>query len=76
VAILLNWWKCFSPILEYMPKDFSADVQAVVAYLDGLYTANDTSKIQTLRGMFNLGTLEVDNFAWACNFSLPFRALY
>ena len=51
-----------------MPKNCSADVQAVVAYLDGLYAANDITKMQMLKETFNLGKLQIDDFAWACKF--------
>ena len=51
-----------------MPKNCSADVQAVVAYLDNLYAANNITKIQMLKETFNLGKLQIDNFVWACKF--------
>ena len=49
-----------------MPQNCSADVQAVVAYLDALYAANDTNEMQMLKETFNLGVLQIDDFAWAC----------
>ena len=58
-----------------MPKNCSADVQAVVAYLDGLYAANDIDKIQMLKETFDLGTLQTDDFAWACKFYFSFHVL-
>ena len=67
-AIFSNFWQYFSPILRHMPKNCSADVQAVVAYLDGLYAANDITKMQMLKETFNLGKLQIDDFAWACKF--------
>jgi hypothetical protein len=49
-----------------MPQNCSSDVQAVIAYLDGMFAANDTAGIQTLKETFGLGDLvHVDDFASA-----------
>lgn len=49
-----------------MPQNCSSDVEAVIAYLDGLYMANDTGGIQILKEAFGLGDLvHVDDFAGA-----------
>ena len=49
-----------------MPQNCSADVEAVIAYLDGMYTNNDTAGIRTLQEAFGLaGLAHVDDFAAA-----------
>jgi hypothetical protein len=59
-----NFYGYFTPILDYMPQNCSSDVQAVIAYLDGMYAVNDTAGIQTLKENFGLGDVEhVDDFA-------------
>jgi hypothetical protein len=49
-----------------MPQNCSSDIQAVIAYLDRMYEANDTAGIQTLQEAFALGDLDhVGDFATA-----------
>ncbi|OJA14041.1 hypothetical protein AZE42_12146 [Rhizopogon vesiculosus] len=64
VEAITNFYGYFTPILDYMPQNCSSDVQAVIAYLDGMYAVNDTAGIQTLKENFGLGDVEhVDDFA-------------
>ncbi|KAG6330296.1 hypothetical protein ID866_8793 [Astraeus odoratus] len=64
VEAITDYWAYFKPIQEYMPQNCSADVQSVIAYLDGLYAVNDTEKLQELKTAFGLGSLShVDDFA-------------
>jgi hypothetical protein len=61
-----DFYDFFTPIREYMPQNCSSDVQVVIAYLDGMYAANDTAGIQTLQEAFALGDLDhVSDFAAA-----------
>jgi hypothetical protein len=56
-----------------MPQNCSSDVEAVIAYLDGMYAANDTTGIQTLKEAFGLGdVVHVDDFASARESLPPF----
>lgn len=64
VEAITDYWAYFKPIQEYMPQNCSADVQSVIAYLDGLYAANDTQGLQDLKSTFGLGGLShIDDFA-------------
>ncbi|KAI6101248.1 peptidase S28 [Pisolithus sp. B1] len=64
VEAITDYWAYFKPIQEYMPQNCSADVQSVIAYLDGLYAANDTHGLQELKSAFGLGGLShIDDFA-------------
>ncbi|KAG2127940.1 serine carboxypeptidase S28-domain-containing protein [Suillus bovinus] len=66
VQTITDYYDYFTPIREYMPQNCSSDVQKVIAYLDGMYAANDIAGIKTLQEAFGLGSLEhVDDFASA-----------
>ena len=55
-----------------MPQNCSADVQAVIAYLDRMYAENNTNALQSLKEAFGLGGLShIDDFAVACMFTCP-----
>ncbi|KAG2351722.1 hypothetical protein BDR07DRAFT_1027150 [Suillus spraguei] len=36
---ITDYYDYFTPIREYMPQNCSSDIQAVIAYLDGMYAA-------------------------------------
>ncbi|KAG1770253.1 peptidase S28 [Suillus occidentalis] len=68
---LSDYYDYFTPIREYMPQNCSSDVQAVIAYLDQMYAANDTAGIKTLQESFALGALDhVGDFATALQYNL------
>lgn len=51
---------------EYMPKNCSSDVQAVIACLDQIYAENNMAAMQSLKAAFGLGYLShIDEFAAA-----------
>jgi hypothetical protein len=56
-----------------MPQNCSSDVEAVISYLDGMYAANNTAGIQTLKEAFGMGDIvHVDDFATARESPLSF----
>ncbi|KAG2085941.1 peptidase S28 [Suillus discolor] len=66
VETITNYYDYFTPIREHMPQNCSSDIQAVIAYLDGMYAAKDTAGIKTLQETFGLGSLDhVADFATA-----------
>ncbi|KAG2039995.1 serine carboxypeptidase S28-domain-containing protein [Suillus americanus] len=66
VETITDYYEYFTPVREYMPQNCSSDVQAVIAYLDKMYMANDTAGIKTLQEAFGLGSLNhVGDFATA-----------
>ncbi|KAG1817240.1 serine carboxypeptidase S28-domain-containing protein [Suillus subaureus] len=70
-AYNVDFYDYFTPIREYMPQNCSSDVQAVIAYLDRMFAANDTAGIQTLKETFGLGdVVHVDDFASALQYNL------
>jgi hypothetical protein len=72
-----DFYAYFTPIREYMPQNCSSDVQAVIAYLDGMFKVNDTAGIQTLKEAFGLGdVVHVTDFASARESSLSLIQFY
>ncbi|KAG1790715.1 peptidase S28 [Suillus plorans] len=71
VEAITDYYGYFTPIREYMPQNCSSDVEAVITYLDGMYVANNTAGIQTLKEAFGLGdVVHVDDFASALQYNL------
>lgn len=50
-----NFWQYFEPVRQHMPSNCSADVQAVVAYVDTVLTSDNATAIQTLKESFGMG---------------------
>ena len=70
---LSDFYGYFTPIREHMPQNCSSDVEAVIAYLDGMYADNDTAGVQMLKEAFGLGdVVHVGDFASARESSCPF----
>ncbi|KAL0063142.1 hypothetical protein AAF712_009932 [Marasmius tenuissimus] len=58
-----NFWRYFEPIREYMPKNCSADVEAVIAHVDKTIGSNDKAQIQKLKAGFGMSDVtNVDDF--------------
>ncbi|KAH7925534.1 peptidase S28 [Leucogyrophana mollusca] len=66
VETITNFYELFNPIRDNMPKNCSADVEAVIAYLDKMYAANNNTALQSLKTTFGLGNLShIADFAAA-----------
>ena len=52
-----DYWRYFEPIRQNMPQNCSADVQAVIAHVDEVFTSNNTDAIQKIKDTFGLGEL-------------------
>ena len=64
-----DYWRYFEPIRQNMPKNCSADVQAVIAHIDEVFTSNDTTAINKIKDTFGLGGLShLDDVAGAREF--------
>ncbi|EGO28580.1 hypothetical protein SERLADRAFT_354447 [Serpula lacrymans var. lacrymans S7.9] len=64
VEAITDFYDYFKPIREYMPQNCSADVEAVIAYLDAAYAQNFTPALDYLKSAFGLtGLSYVDDFA-------------
>ncbi|KAJ3558315.1 hypothetical protein NM688_g1003 [Phlebia brevispora] len=58
VQASVDFWSYLEPIRQFMPQNCSADVQAVIAHVDQVYTNGTTAEIQDLLEMFYLQTLQ------------------
>ncbi|KAH7916580.1 peptidase S28 [Hygrophoropsis aurantiaca] len=66
VEAITDFYALFTPIREHMPKNCSADVERVVAYLDNLHLTHNQKGIQDLQNAFGLEKLaHIDDFAGA-----------
>ncbi|KAF9480682.1 hypothetical protein BDN70DRAFT_856398 [Pholiota conissans] len=66
VQATLNFWAYFEPIRQNMPANCSADVQAVIAFVDKTFSGRNTTAIQALKDNWGLGNLShVDDVAGA-----------
>ncbi|KAI0774656.1 hypothetical protein BD413DRAFT_611678 [Trametes elegans] len=50
VESIVDFWRYFQPIIEYMPKNCSADVQAVVKHVDAAYKSGGKQEMERLDG--------------------------
>ena len=52
-----------------MPKNCSADVQAVIAHIDAVFTSGNQKEINAVKKIFNMTALtHLDDAAGACEF--------
>ncbi|KAL0063139.1 hypothetical protein AAF712_009929 [Marasmius tenuissimus] len=59
-----NFWRYYEPIREHMPKNCSADVEAVIALVDKTIDSNDAIEIQELKANFGMSNVtNIDDFA-------------
>jgi hypothetical protein len=49
-----DFWAYFEPIRQNMPKNCSADVEAVITHIDQVFTTGSNSSIQSLKATFGL----------------------
>ena len=52
-----DFWGYFQPIYEYMPKNCSSDVVAVIEHVDSILTSNDKTAINQLLSVWNFTLL-------------------
>ncbi|KIY73984.1 peptidase S28 [Cylindrobasidium torrendii FP15055 ss-10] len=66
VEAITDFWKYFEPIRKNMPSNCSADVAAVIAHVDEVFSGNDTAAIDGLKANWGLGGLtHLDDVAGA-----------
>ncbi|KAL0063141.1 hypothetical protein AAF712_009931 [Marasmius tenuissimus] len=63
VEPIYNFWRYFEPIREYMPKNCSADIEAVITHVDKAIGSNNKTEIQKLKANFGMSNVtNVDDF--------------
>ncbi|KAH8118755.1 peptidase S28 [Phellopilus nigrolimitatus] len=66
VESITDFWQYFDPIRQFMPKNCSADVQAVIASIDATFSSGTQTQIDTLKNNFGLGSMShLDDVAGA-----------
>ena len=59
-----DYWQYYEPIRQYMPKNCSTDVQAVIKHVDKVFKGSDLQAIEDVKKNFNLTSLtHVDDVA-------------
>jgi hypothetical protein len=52
-----DFWRYYDPIRENMPKNYSANVAAVIAHVDEVFTGSNQTAIDVLKTSFGMGNL-------------------
>ncbi|KAI0368439.1 peptidase S28 [Pilatotrama ljubarskyi] len=61
VEAIADFWGYFEPIRLSMPKNCSADVEAVISFVDEVLMSKNASQIKALKENFGLGGLSHDD---------------
>ncbi|KAJ7284199.1 serine carboxypeptidase S28-domain-containing protein [Mycena rebaudengoi] len=66
VEAIFDFWQYFEPERLNMPANCSADVQAVIAHIDQVFSGNDKKAIQSIKTSFGMGEVtHLDDVAGA-----------
>ncbi|KIM91231.1 hypothetical protein PILCRDRAFT_59170 [Piloderma croceum F 1598] len=57
VEALVDFWAYYEPIRQYMPKNCSADVEAVTAYVDEVFTNGTDDAVAALKSNWGMGNV-------------------
>ncbi|GJE86471.1 serine carboxypeptidase S28 [Phanerochaete sordida] len=57
VEAIVGFWEYFEPVRQYMPKNCSADVEAVIAHVDTVLKTGSESQIAQLKDNFGVTEL-------------------
>ena len=57
------FWGYFEPIRQWMPKNCSADVEAVITYVDQVLAYGSPQEKNNLKEMFGIGDVDHDDDA-------------
>lgn len=64
VEAIYDFYPYFDAVERAIPRNCSADIKAVIKYIDDIFAAGNKDDIQDLKDMFGLGQLEhADDFA-------------
>ena len=66
VQAITGFWEYFDPIRQFMPKNCSAEVQAVISHIDDVFTRGTTAQIDAIKSNFGLSAMtHLDDVAGA-----------
>lgn len=63
VEAIYDFWEYYTPVEEALPRNCSADIKAVIQYVDGVLESKDEADITTLKTRFGLSALNDADFA-------------
>ncbi|KAI3331692.1 serine carboxypeptidase S28 [Xylariaceae sp. AK1471] len=63
VEAVYDFYEYFSPIEQALPRNCSADIKAVVEYIDGVLASGDKDDVNMLKTRFGLSALNDPDFA-------------
>jgi pimeloyl-ACP methyl ester carboxylesterase len=58
VEAILDFWQYFEPVRQNMPKNCSADVEAVIKKVDTTFLSGNPTAIQAVKDNFGLGSMK------------------
>ncbi|KAJ8495909.1 hypothetical protein ONZ45_g12654 [Pleurotus djamor] len=58
VETIEDYWKYFEPLRNHMPRNCSADVQAVIAHIDEVFVGDNTTAIEEIKDMFGMSEVK------------------
>ena len=61
VEAVADFWQYFEPVRQGLQQNCSADVEAVISYVDGVLTTGSSSDKQKLKEKFGLGSVVHDD---------------
>ncbi|EKM56517.1 uncharacterized protein PHACADRAFT_183166 [Phanerochaete carnosa HHB-10118-sp] len=71
VEAMVDFWQYFEPVRQNMPQNCSADVEAVIAHIDNVFTSGNQSQINHIKELFGLSELtHLDDVAGALRYNL------
>ncbi|EED78379.1 predicted protein [Postia placenta Mad-698-R] len=62
---IINFWQYFDIPRQYMPQNCSADVQAVITYIDETFVNGTTEEIDAIETTFGMNLTHLDDFSYA-----------
>ncbi|THG98113.1 hypothetical protein EW026_g4011 [Hermanssonia centrifuga] len=71
VEAIVDYWAYFEPIRQFMPANCSADVEAVIAHIDSVFSSGSTSEINHIKALFGWQDLtHLDDAAGSLRYNL------
>ncbi|PBL02968.1 hypothetical protein ARMGADRAFT_279728 [Armillaria gallica] len=71
VEAIFDFWRYFEPIRQNMPQNCSADVAAVIAYVDDVFSGDNTTAINAIKDIFGLSEMiHLDDVAGSLRINL------
>ncbi|KZT71695.1 hypothetical protein DAEQUDRAFT_723773 [Daedalea quercina L-15889] len=65
VESIVDYWGYFDIIRKHMPQNCSSDVQAVIGYIDTVFTSGNETAINDIKELFDMNLTHLDDFASA-----------